>query len=88
MGIAILPAKQRGGNKYDTERVRIDWAGELISRALDEAEGLAVDEGGNLYEIELQGGDKIDPAQLQKLIDSPLGRSGRRTRGVMNTLET
>jgi hypothetical protein len=47
--VAILPAAHRGGNKYETDRVRIDWAGELINRVLEQEEGLAVDEGGNLY---------------------------------------
>ena len=49
--VAILPAAHRGGNKYDTDRVRIDWAGELINRVLEQEEGLAVDEGGNRYEL-------------------------------------
>jgi hypothetical protein len=40
--VAILPAAHRGGNKYDTDRVRIDWAGELINRVLEQEEGLAV----------------------------------------------
>jgi DNA invertase Pin-like site-specific DNA recombinase len=49
--VAVLPAAHRGGNKYDTDRVRIDWAGELINRVLEQEEGLAVDEGGNRYEL-------------------------------------
>jgi hypothetical protein len=49
--VAILPAAHRGGNQYDTNRVRIDWAGELINRVLEQEEGLAVDEGGNRYEL-------------------------------------
>jgi len=49
--VTILPAAHRGGNKYNTDRVRIDWAGELIKRVLEQEEGLAVDEGGNRYEL-------------------------------------
>ena len=31
--------------------VRIDWASDLIYRALGDDEGATVDEGGNLYEV-------------------------------------
>jgi hypothetical protein len=51
--VVILPAAHRGGNKYDRNRVRIDWAGELINRVLEQEESLAVDEGGNLYELKI-----------------------------------
>ena len=51
--VTILPAAHRGGNKYNTDRVRIDWAGELINRVLEQEQGLAVDEGGNLYELQV-----------------------------------
>ena len=42
---------RRGSNRLDTSRVRIDWASNLIYRALGDDECATVDEGGNLYEV-------------------------------------
>jgi DNA invertase Pin-like site-specific DNA recombinase len=75
--IRIMPAKHRGGNKYDTDRVHIEWTIDLISRALEETAG-AVDEGGNLYTIEIIVEDE-DIAEGERIAASlagtPLGRS-------------
>ena len=48
-----------GRCRLRTNRVQIDWAGELINRALEQEEALAVDEGGNRYKLTILPAESV-----------------------------
>ena len=58
--ITILPGSRHVGSKLDRRRIKITWTSDLISRALEDKEGLLLDEGGNLYHFTVQS--RSEPA--------------------------